>query len=309
IDDVLQEFASKCCQHNSAQNYEITTIMNADGIYLATYSALLLNLRLIQCGHYDETVKDSTIPLTETQFVDEVHGSGVLVYVSATWLCELYQNVLAKSLLEIAGYNPKTHPQPALINLLTDVGGFGSSQLLTDWQKLQKVHGIPDNSPEIEAGIKLSRRVLTCCWASVISVLGGALGEKPYQGTGTSAISRLVARRSRQRYKQRLRDDVITASLEGLHKAASLSNTLKLQARSSSILSLLSASSCKNQGAKLPASHALSLDVLLSKGLALGSHSSACWPHVFSACITVAYLEHALFSKTGSAQLLMVAQN
>ncbi|KAI4456597.1 guanyl-nucleotide exchange factor [Holotrichia oblita] len=249
IDDVLQEFASKCCQHNSAQNYEITTIMNADGIYLATYSALLLNLKLIQCGHYDESLKDSNIPLTETQFVDEVHGSGVLVYVSATWLCELYQSVLAKSLLELAGYNPKMQPQPALINLLVDVGGFGTSQLLTDWQKLQKVHGLPENSPEIEAGIKLSRR------------------------------------------------------------AASLSNTLKLQSRSSSILSLLSASSCKNQGAKLPASHALSLDVLLSKGLALGSHSSACWPHVFSACITVAYLEHALFSKTGSAQLLMVAQN
>lgn len=92
--------------------------MNADGIYLATYSALLLNLKLIQCGHYDENLKDSSIPLTETQFVDEVHGSGVLVYVSATWLCELYQSVLAKSLLELAGYNPKVQPQPALINLL-----------------------------------------------------------------------------------------------------------------------------------------------------------------------------------------------
>lgn len=50
---MLQEFASKCCQHNSAQNYEITTIMNADGVYLATYSALLLNYKLIQCGHYE----------------------------------------------------------------------------------------------------------------------------------------------------------------------------------------------------------------------------------------------------------------
>jgi len=83
-----------------------------------------------------------------------------------------------------------------------------------------------------------------------------------------------------------MRDDIITASLEGLHKvplhsiklkfiyfefffvlqAASLSNTLKLQARSSSILALLSASSCKTNSSKLLASHALSLDVLLSKG-------------------------------------------
>ncbi|XP_063904392.1 brefeldin A-inhibited guanine nucleotide-exchange protein 3 isoform X1 [Zophobas morio] len=308
VDEVLQEFASKCCQHNSAQSYEISTIMNADGVYLATYSALLLDLKLIQSGHYDVNNKDSSVPITEAQFVEEIHGSGVLVYVSATWLCELYQNVLAKSLLLSAGYDSKSLQQPAIVNLLTDVGGLCPSQLLSDWQKLQKVHGTPDSSPEVDAGIKLSRRVLTCCWASVVSVLGTPLGEKT-NFTGTSALSRLVARRARQKHRQRVRDDIITACLEGLHKAASLSNILKLQSRSCSILSLLSASSCKNQGAKLPASHALSLDVLLSKGLALGSHSAACWLHVFSACVAVANLEHALFSKTGSTQLLMVAQN
>lgn len=58
------------------------------------------------------------VPTTEAQFVEEIHGSGVLVYVSATWLCELYQNVLAKSLLQLAGYDPKNAIQPALINLL-----------------------------------------------------------------------------------------------------------------------------------------------------------------------------------------------
>lgn len=183
------------------------------------------------------------------------------------------------------------------------------SQLLSDWQKLQKVQqGTFETTPEMEAGVKLSRRVLTCCWASVVSVLGMPLGEKSSL-SGSSALSRLVARRARQKYRQKIRDDIITASLEGLHKAASLSNTLKLQTRSSSILALLSASSCKHQGAKLPASHALSLDVLLSKGLALGSHSASCWPHVFNACVAVANLEHALFSKSGSTQLLMVAQN
>lgn len=48
---------------------------------------------------------------------------------------------------------------------------------------------------------------------------------------------------------------------------------------------------------------------ILITGLVLGSHSSSCWPHVFNACVAVANLEHALFSKTGAAQLLMVAQN
>ncbi|XP_025836483.1 brefeldin A-inhibited guanine nucleotide-exchange protein 3 isoform X2 [Agrilus planipennis] len=308
IDEYMQEFASKCCQHNSSQNYEISTIMNADGVYLATYSALLLNLKLIQIGHYEERNGEALVPMSEAQFVEEIHGSGILVYVSATWLCELYQNVIAKPLLLTAGYDPKSPNQPALINLLNDVGGMSPSQLLSDWQKLQKVRGTPDISPEVEAGTKLSRRVLTCCWGSVVSVLGSALGEKPPPG-GTSALSRLVARRARQKLRQRIKDDVISASLEGLHKAASLSNTLKLQSRSSSILALLASSSCKNQGPKILASHALSLDVLLSKGLALGSHSSLCWPHVFNACVAVAALEHALFSKAGSTQLLMVAQN
>ncbi|XP_050298797.1 brefeldin A-inhibited guanine nucleotide-exchange protein 3 isoform X2 [Anthonomus grandis grandis] len=309
VDEVLQEFASKCCQHNSAQSYEISTIMNADGVYLATYSALLLDLKLIQTGHYDEIKKEVPVPITEAQFVEEIHGSGVLVYVSATWLCELYQNVLAKSLLLSAGYDPKNRQHPALVNLLTDVGGLSPSQLLTDWQKLQKVHsGTPESSPESDAGIKLSRRVLTCCWSSVVSVLGTPLREKPHM-SGTSALSRLVARRARQKHRQKMKDDIITASLEGLHKAASLSNTLKLQTRSSSILALLSSSSCKNPSTKLLASHALSLDVLLSKGLELGCYSSACWPHVFSACVAVASLEHFLFSKSGATQLLMVAQN
>lgn len=157
IDEVLQEFASKCCQHNSAQNYEVTAIMNADGIYLATYSALLLNLKLIHAGHYEENNTEVTreafstvfqtlafqakIPMSEAQFVEEIHGSGVLVYVSATWLCEVYQNVLAKSLLQLAGYDPKSPQQCALINLLNGTstkrsfdkllnGGF---QTLEDW--------------------------------------------------------------------------------------------------------------------------------------------------------------------------------
>lgn len=66
---MLQEFASKCCQHNSAQNYEIATIMNADGVYLATYSALLLDLKLVQAGHYEEQNKDvSKIYTDEPRF-------------------------------------------------------------------------------------------------------------------------------------------------------------------------------------------------------------------------------------------------
>lgn len=53
------------------------------------------------------------------QFVEEVHGSGVLVYLSATWLSELYQQVLACNLLEKCGYNPSSTENNALVNVLT----------------------------------------------------------------------------------------------------------------------------------------------------------------------------------------------
>lgn len=56
VDECMQEFASKTCQRNSMNysdfEYNLTAI-NADGIYLATYSALLLGLQLMNAGHYD----------------------------------------------------------------------------------------------------------------------------------------------------------------------------------------------------------------------------------------------------------------
>lgn len=92
--------------------------------------------------------------------------------------------------------------------------------MLTDWQKLQKVGGTPETSSEVDAGVKLSRRVFTCCWSSVVSVLGLPLGDKATVSSAASALSRLVARRSRQKMRQRMRDDIVTASLEGLHKVS-----------------------------------------------------------------------------------------
>lgn len=38
----------------------------------------------------------------------------------------------------------------------------------------------------------------------------------------------------------------------------------------------------QNRATNIHTSHALSMDVLLGKGLELGSHGSDCWPHVFT---------------------------
>ena len=47
----------------------------------------------------------------------------------------------------------------------------------------------------------------------------------------------------------------------------------------------------------LTSSHALTLDLLLSFGLELGSHCSNSWPHIFRCCIHVKKLEHKYFSQ------------
>lgn len=56
VDESIQDFASNICQENSMNysdfDYNLTAI-NADGIYLATYSALLLSFELMKSGHYD----------------------------------------------------------------------------------------------------------------------------------------------------------------------------------------------------------------------------------------------------------------
>ncbi|PNF16161.1 hypothetical protein B7P43_G01114, partial [Cryptotermes secundus] len=223
VDEAVQEFSAKYCQGlfsqqqispnntSSTHNLTLITIINADGIYLASYSALLLNLKLIKQGYYqDQHMKP--VPMTEEQFVEGVHGSGVLVYLSDTWLSELYQNILASSLLEKCGYSTNTSNNYALINLLTDLDGLGScqqgGQLLSDCQRLERAATHVDTSPEVDAGVKLSRRVLSCCWDSMLSVLSAGLGDLRGQLGVTSSLALLLGSEVAREEHRRARESI-----------------------------------------------------------------------------------------------------
>lgn len=52
-------------------------------------------------------------------------------------------------------------------------------------------------------------------------------------------------------------------------------------AKPTKVKSNLPFTSSKVKLEKLPAAHALSLDLVMSMGLEMGSHSVGCWPHVF----------------------------
>lgn len=76
IDECIQEFSSNICHQNSMNvsdfDYNLTNI-NADGIYLTTYSAFLLALQLMRIGHYDKT------DVRTLQFSSKMHHLKVLM--------------------------------------------------------------------------------------------------------------------------------------------------------------------------------------------------------------------------------------
>jgi brefeldin A-inhibited guanine nucleotide-exchange protein 3 len=70
--DVLSDFSTGMFSQqqispdntSSTHNLTLITIINADGIYLASYAALLLNLKLIKQGYYQEQHM-KPVPMTE----------------------------------------------------------------------------------------------------------------------------------------------------------------------------------------------------------------------------------------------------
>ncbi|CAH2043984.1 unnamed protein product, partial [Iphiclides podalirius] len=297
VDEAMQDFASKCCQHNAAQPPATACIMNADGVYLATYAALLLTLKQRRLKYYNEPNKVQ-VPLTEDEFVEEVQGSGVLVYLSATWLREVYQQVLANDLLK--DVPTSDHP---LMHLLSDLGGLDQNPVMSDWQRLKEVSRLynhSDDSPQQQASLRWARRILTCIWDSMVTVLSVPLtGYRNRKHKLQGIISKKINTFGKR--KRVAWEGLTIQCLEGLHKAARISNTLSLQSRCSSILALLANSAISQPpNGKILATHALSLDILITGGLELGSKAPECWEHIFSACHYVSSLEHSLFGQQGN---------
>lgn len=157
------------------------------------------------------------IPLSEQQFVTSVQNTGVLVYLSTFWLCELYQCIIASNPLVSLQREEIKDTHCALIDLLQDAGGFGATQMLSDWQHLQSITALqPEINERKEAARKLSRRLLTCCWDSMVAVLSAGLGQE-----AQSTKNRLVALSQKTlKIKRRYHhggEALFALSLDGLH--------------------------------------------------------------------------------------------
>ncbi|XP_062286436.1 LOW QUALITY PROTEIN: brefeldin A-inhibited guanine nucleotide-exchange protein 3 [Scomber scombrus] len=308
------------------------SLMNADGLYLVSYYALLLNLKLCCCDYYR---RRTLSPVLSLEFVHLIQSSGVLVVLSQAWIEELYHQVLERNLLAEAGYwgSPEGHTLP-LITVLTDIDGLGSSaiggQLIRRASSQSPLTCGKASSDTVMAGAVFSRFILTGVWKNLIDVLSTPLTGR--MAGSSKGLAFILGAEGIKEQSQRERD-TICLSLDGLRKAAALSCALGVAANCASALAQMAAASCvqeekeereaaemgdtitqvkqrveqrleqmgRPQGVRLHTAHVLCMDAILNVGLEMGSHNHDCWPHVFRVTEYISSLEHTHFSD-GSSQ-------
>uniref|UniRef100_A0AAQ4RP31 SEC7 domain-containing protein n=1 Tax=Gasterosteus aculeatus aculeatus TaxID=481459 RepID=A0AAQ4RP31_GASAC len=322
VDLSLQNFSSAFCGIHSpgfedGDTLSCQSLMNADGLYLVSYYALLLNLKLCCCDYYRRRT------LAPKEFVRLIQSSGILVVLSQAWIEELYRQVLEHNLLGEAGYwgSPEDHALP-LITVLTDVDGLGSSAI--GGQLIRRASSRSPLSCD-KAGAVFSRFILTGVWKNLIDVLSTPLTGR--MAGSSKGLAFILGAEGVREQSQRERD-TICLSLDGLRKAAALSCALGVAANCASALAQMAAASCvqeekeekevgemgdaitqvkqrvehrleqigRPQGVRLHTAHVLCMDAILNVGLEMGSHNHDCWPHVLRVTEYVSSLEHTHFS-------------
>ncbi|KAF6731998.1 Brefeldin A-inhibited guanine nucleotide-exchange protein 3 [Oryzias melastigma] len=344
VDLSLQNFSSSFCSglqaggihspgFEASDSLSCQSLMNADGLYLVSYYALLLNLKLCCCDYYRRRALTPLLSLKD--FVGLIQSSGVLVVLSQAWIEELYHQVLEHNLLAEAGYwgSPEDLKLP-LITLLTNIDGLGSSaiggQLIRRPSSQTALGCAKDGGDTVTAGAVFSRFILTGVWKNLIDVLSTPLTGR--MAGSSKGLAFILGAEGVKEQSQRERD-TICLSLDGLRKAAALSSSLGVAANCASALAQMAAASCvqedkdekeagesgdaisqvkhrveqrleqmsRPQGVRLHTAHVLCMDAILNVGLEMGSHNHDCWPHVFRVTEYISSLEHTHFSD-GSSQ-------
>ncbi|XP_061176274.1 brefeldin A-inhibited guanine nucleotide-exchange protein 3-like [Saccostrea echinata] len=318
VDEALQQFAAEFCTalydtQSQSESESHMAILNADGVYVASVSSLHLCLQLSTSGYYNRTGCSS---ITEKDFVDSVLGCGLLLFLSPAWLREVYHQLTRRNLLQ----NVSTTSTSPLINFLKDIDGLGNhekgGQFLSSFSSVQTEDEIDNKDSLIKSGRMFARHVLSKCWDSILDVLSVLLNGKSSCGI-SSSLGLLLGTEGAKEESLRAREAICT-SLNGLQRAAKLCCALGLQEYCGAVFCQLASTSCvtldtqrspvlerkslnkptshKPKLVKLHASHVLSMDVVMTTGLEMGSHSADCWKHLFRCCAFISELEHTYFS-------------
>ncbi|XP_061083723.1 brefeldin A-inhibited guanine nucleotide-exchange protein 3 isoform X2 [Conger conger] len=255
VDVSLQNFSSTFCSglqaggihspgFEGSGNLSCQALMNADGLYLVSYYALLLNLKLCCSDYYRR--KPAPVLVSLKEFVRQIQSSGVLVVLSQAWIEELYHQVLERNLLGEAGYwgTPEEHSLPLII-MLTDIDGLGSSaiggQMIRQASAQSPFCCDKGASDTLMAGMVFARYILTGCWKNLIDTLSTPLTGR--MAGSSKGLAFILGAEGVKEQNQRERD-TICLSLDGLRKAAGLSCALGVAANCASALAQMAAASC-----------------------------------------------------------------
>ena len=250
-------------------------------------------------GHYALGEEDRYPSISEKEFIDSILGSGILIYLSSTWLKEVYFLVVSQDLFEGCQVGSP------IVNLCSDVDGFATvneyGQLLVEYRrKYQEQSQDLNDSMKSLAGRKYSRRVLSAIWDYIISIsskIVSATSSKDLSSNISSILSSKVSKSSSLSQKEARSNTISILTL-----LLKISRTVGFQNLSGSVFCLLSNIACVDQKPekkqkllKLYTDDVLAMESVLENGLELASHSQDCWKHIFKCCQFINSIEEDLF--------------
>ncbi|AWP14612.1 putative brefeldin A-inhibited guanine nucleotide-exchange protein 3-like [Scophthalmus maximus] len=273
------------------------SLMNADGLYLVSYYALLLNLKLCCCDYYRR--RTLAPALGPKEFVRLIQSSGVLVVLSQVWIEELYHQVLERNLLAEAGYwgSPEehTHTLP-LITMLTDIDGLGSSaiggQLIRRPCSQLPIRCDKTSSDSATAGERTAGTPVAWINMDVNTYCGQCFPQSLINGPVCVCVCVCVAANCASALAQMAAASCVQEEKDEKEVGETGDAITQVKQRVEQRLEQMS----RPQGVRLHTAHVLCMDAILNVGLEMGSHNHDCWPHVFRVTEYISSLEHTHFS-------------
>ncbi|KAL5108045.1 Brefeldin A-inhibited guanine nucleotide-exchange protein 3 [Taenia crassiceps] len=153
VDNLLLEFSSAYCKERRSSVSDSvaclmdftdlpddvhvcdvnSTLLNADAVYATTIGALTLNYRLLQAGFYSNRNKAEVEVMSETEFLDSILGTGLMLYVSETWLSQVYRGIRHQDLLSTSGLDLKLIRGPVIKSEGKDLRGARLVEMLVEF--------------------------------------------------------------------------------------------------------------------------------------------------------------------------------
>ncbi|EUB62872.1 Brefeldin A-inhibited guanine nucleotide-exchange protein 3 [Echinococcus granulosus] len=212
VDNLLLEFSSAYCKERRLSELDSVlcpmyvadladdvhihdvsgALLNADAIYATTISALTLNYRLLQAGFYSTRNKAGVEIMSETEFLDSILGTGLMLYVSETWLSQVYRGIRHQDLLSTSGLDLKLLCASATKSETEDFRGASLVKMLVEfdgvgWTYDKAIGSVDSGGREAEGGseneaLKVGRsrrrvgevlvsRILLVGWQRIVETL------------------------------------------------------------------------------------------------------------------------------------------